>query len=71
MTAFVSSKGRKKWRGCNSNRQEVRPLLTMKETLEAVERAFREKGFGKVQMPPKLYVFFKKHHGDFRTMLHI
>ena len=59
MTAFVSSKGRKKWRGCNSNRQEVRPLLTMKETLEAVERAFREKGFGKVQMPPKLYVFFK------------
>ncbi|MCK4243261.1 hypothetical protein KAX03_00095 [Candidatus Bathyarchaeota archaeon] len=31
----------------------------MKETLEAVEPAFREKGFGKVQMPPKLYVFFK------------
>lgn len=48
--------------------REIRPILTMKETIEAVEQAFREKGIGKVRMPPKQYVFFQKHNGDFRVM---
>ena len=40
----------------------------MEETLDAVEEAFREKGYGRVQMPPKVYVSFKKYNGDFRVM---
>jgi len=40
----------------------------MRETIEAVEEAFRAKGLGKVQMPPKSYVFFNRHQGDFRVM---
>lgn len=49
-------------------RSEVESLLSMKETIEAVEEAFREKGMDKVQMPPKSYVFFKEFNGDFRVM---
>ncbi|MEM1689083.1 MAG: alanine dehydrogenase [Candidatus Hadarchaeales archaeon] len=49
-------------------KSEVESLLSMKETIEAVEEAFREKGMGKVQMPPKSYVFFKEFNGDFRVM---
>ncbi len=40
----------------------------MREAIEAVEGAFRAKGLGKVQMPPKAYVYFKRHNGDFRVM---
>lgn len=47
---------------------EVEKLISMEETIEAVERAFRSKGNGKVQMPPKSYVYFDKYQGDFRTM---
>lgn len=39
------------------------PLVTINQ---AIERAFREHGEGRVQMPPKIYVYFEK--GDFRTM---
>jgi alanine dehydrogenase len=46
--------------------QEIQQLITLREVIEAVEEAFREKGEGKVQMPPKVYVSFEK--GDFRTM---
>ncbi len=49
-------------------RREVENLLSMKEAIHAVEEAFRAKGFGKTQMPPKSYVFFEKYHGDFRVM---
>jgi alanine dehydrogenase len=45
---------------------DVQQLITLKEVIEVVEEAFRQKGKGKVQMPPKVYVSFEK--GDFRTM---
>ena len=48
--------------------KDVRSLLTMRDALGAVESAFKEKGFGRVQMPPKLYIFFKEYSGDLRVM---
>ncbi len=50
------------------NRQEVESLLDMKGTLMVVEEAFRQHGLKKVQMPPKIYLYFKNHNGDLRTM---
>lgn len=50
------------------NKKEVESLLDMKETLKVVEEAFRQHGLKKVQMPPKLYLYFEKHRGDLRTM---
>jgi len=47
---------------------EVKSLLDMGEVLEAVERAFREKGLGRVQMPPKVYLFYERYNGDLRVM---
>ncbi len=47
---------------------EVKQLLEMPEVLNAVEGAFREKGLGKVQMPPKVYMFYKEYNGDLRVM---
>jgi alanine dehydrogenase len=38
----------------------------MRGTLEAVEEAFRQHGLKRVQMPPKLYLYFKA--GDLRAM---
>ena len=40
----------------------------MNEVLEAVEEAFREKGLGYAQMPPKPYLLYSKHNGDLRAM---
>jgi len=50
------------------NRKDVESLLDMKGTIKVVEEAFRQHGLKKVQMPPKLYLDFKKHNGDLRTM---
>lgn len=50
------------------NRKEVESLLDMKGTLTVVEEAFRQHGLKKVQMPSKLYLYFKNHNGDLRTM---
>jgi len=47
---------------------DVRQLLTMDEVIKVVEEAFREKGLGRVQMPPKLYLFYQKYDGDLRAM---
>jgi alanine dehydrogenase len=47
---------------------QVKDLLSMSEVLNAVELAFRQKGLGKVQMPAKVYIYFKKYNGDLRTM---
>lgn len=47
---------------------EVKQLLEMPEVLNAVEGAFREKGLGKVQMPPKVYIFYREYDGDLRVM---
>lgn len=48
--------------------KQVQKLLDMKDVLGAVENAFRHKGLGKVQMPPKVYLFYEKFDGDLRTM---
>jgi len=48
--------------------EEVSSLLTMEEAIVAVEEAFREHGKGTAQMPPKAYLYYRKHHGDLRTM---
>jgi len=50
------------------NRKEVEKLLDMKGTIKVVEEAFRQHGLKKVQMPSKLYLYFKNHNGDLRTM---
>ena len=47
---------------------DVKKLLTMRDAIDVVEKAFREKGMGRVEMPPKSYVFFEEYGGDFRTM---
>ncbi len=46
--------------------EEVKGILSMKELIDAVEEAFREKALGRVQMPPKLYMFYDC--GDLRLM---
>lgn len=48
--------------------KEVKQLLSMQEVMKAVELAFAEKGLKHVDMPPKLYLFFKRYDGDLRTM---
>jgi alanine dehydrogenase len=48
--------------------EEVKRLLSMREVIEAVEKAFREKGLKRVQMPAKVYLFYKKFNGDLRAM---
>lgn len=50
------------------SRAEVKKLISIREAVEAVEEAFRAKGLGKAQMPPKSYVFFNRYDGDFRVM---
>ncbi len=48
--------------------RQVKRLLEMGDVLSAVEEAFRYKGLGRVQMPPKSYLFFPDQDGDLRTM---
>ncbi|NIR86359.1 alanine dehydrogenase [Candidatus Bathyarchaeota archaeon] len=48
--------------------KDIEQLLPMDDVMDAVESAFREKGLGRVQMPPKLYLFYDKYDGDLRTM---
>ena len=47
---------------------QVKKLLSMSEVMDAVEIAFRQKGIGRVQMPAKVFLYFKKNNGDLRTM---
>ena len=47
---------------------DVQRLLSMRDALNAVEMAFREKSRGNVEMPPKVYVFLRRFSGDFRVM---
>jgi len=48
--------------------EDVKKVLSLEEVTDAVESAFRMKGFGHAQMPPKQYLFMKKYNGDLRTM---
>jgi alanine dehydrogenase len=47
---------------------EVKKLLSLSEVVEAVESAFRQKGLGRVQMPAKIYLYYRKYGGDLRAM---
>ncbi|MFZ7137461.1 MAG: alanine dehydrogenase [archaeon] len=47
---------------------EIKKLVSLKQTITAVESAFKMKGLGNAQMPPKQYVIMKKYNGDLRTM---
>lgn len=46
----------------------MKKLLSIEEVISAVEKAFKMKGLGKTQMPPKQYLFMNKYNGDVRTM---
>lgn len=48
--------------------EEVKELISMKEVMDKVELAFKEKGLKKVQMPAKTYIFYRKYNGDLRVM---
>ncbi|MEM2103259.1 MAG: alanine dehydrogenase [Candidatus Bathyarchaeia archaeon] len=48
--------------------EEVKSLLSMREVMDAVEKAFVEKSLGRTQMPAKTYLFYNKHNGDLRVM---
>jgi alanine dehydrogenase len=47
---------------------EVKKLLSLSEVVEAVELAFKEKGLGRIQMPAKIYLYYREYDGDLRTM---
>ena len=49
-------------------RSDVEGLLNMDDCLKAVEGAFVQEALGRVQMPPKMYLFFGKYNGDLRVM---
>jgi alanine dehydrogenase len=50
------------------NKKEMDELIDIHSVLPAVESAFRDHGLGKFQMPPKMYLDFKRHNGDLRAM---
>jgi len=50
------------------NGREIEELLEMNDVIAAVENAFKFHGLGKVQMPPKVYLYFEKYNGDLRAM---
>lgn len=53
------------------NQKEVEKLVPptdAKKIVLAVEKAFGDYGLKKVQMPPKMYLYFTKENGDLRIM---
>jgi len=50
------------------DQEEVKSVVDMHSDMEVVERAFRQHGLGKVQMPPKSYLYYTEYNGDLRTM---
>ena len=48
--------------------EDMKKVLSLEEVIDAVESAFRMRGSGHAQMPPKQYLFMKKFNGDLRTM---
>lgn len=48
--------------------EKIIPLKKIKDVVTAVEEGFFEYGMGRVQMPPKNYLDFKKYEGDLRIM---
>ncbi len=50
------------------DRSKIEELLSMEETLEVIEHAFKLKAEGKAIILPKLYLDLPDYHGDFRAM---
>lgn len=48
--------------------REVILLLSMEEAMSVMENAFKEEASGRVQMPPKPYLFYGRYNGDLRVM---
>ncbi|MDM7940609.1 MAG: alanine dehydrogenase [Methanothrix sp.] len=48
--------------------EDVISILTMGDSIDAVEKAFKDHGRGLTQMPPKSYLYFSKYDGDLRAM---
>jgi alanine dehydrogenase len=47
---------------------QIKRILTMKDTLDAVETCFDAFGRGQVVMPPKMYLNYPEYNGDIRVM---
>jgi len=47
---------------------QIKRILTMKDTLDAVETCFAAFGRGQVVMPPKVYLTYTEYNGDIRVM---
>jgi alanine dehydrogenase len=47
---------------------QIKRILTMKDTLQAVEDCFAAFGRGEVLMPAKVYLNYAKYNGDIRVM---
>jgi alanine dehydrogenase len=47
---------------------QIKRILTMKDTMAAVEQCFAAFGRGEVVMPPKVYLNYTKYGGDIRVM---
>src|SRR5512137_1588068 len=47
---------------------QIKRILTMKDTLNAVETCFAAFGRGEVDMPCKVYLNYPKYGGDIRVM---
>jgi len=50
------------------DQEEVKSVIDMRSDMKVVESAFRQHGLGKVQMPPKSYLYYTEYNGDLRTM---
>ncbi len=53
------------------NQQKIKkilPLSKIDKVIKAVEKAFFDLSQEKIQMPPKIYLYFKKYNGDLRIM---
>lgn len=48
--------------------RDIERLVDMRNVLRIVEEAFRLHGYGRVKMPPKIYIHLEKYRGDFRAM---
>lgn len=48
--------------------KKILPFKKIREVIRAVEKAFFDWGKNLIQMPSKMYLFFKEHQGDLRIM---
>lgn len=46
----------------------IKKLVDIKQSIQYIEKAFRQYAQKKAQMPAKIYLYLKKYSGDFRAM---